>query len=56
MTRRDVEQRRDEALQLVRSQLDRHGEGWESMRESVRHEGGWPGILDAYATVAAATP
>jgi hypothetical protein len=26
------------------------------MRESVAAQGGWPGILDAYAAVAAAKP
>ncbi|NIR45947.1 MAG: ATPase [Gemmatimonadetes bacterium] len=34
---------------LVHSKLERHGEGWESMRDSVGGEGGWPGLLDAYA-------
>lgn len=41
---------------LVHTDLERHGEGWESMRESVAAQGGWPGILDAYAAVAAAKP
>jgi uncharacterized protein YndB with AHSA1/START domain len=39
---------------LVHTDLERHGDGWESMRESVAAQGGWPGILDAYAAVAAA--
>jgi uncharacterized protein YndB with AHSA1/START domain len=33
---------------LVHSQLERHGEGWQSLREGVANEGGWPGILKAY--------
>lgn len=34
---------------LVHSDFERHGEGWESMRDGVAHEGGWPGVLEAYA-------
>jgi uncharacterized protein YndB with AHSA1/START domain len=34
---------------LVHSDFERHGEGWESMRESVAD--GWPGIMDEYARV-----
>ncbi len=34
---------------LVHSDFERHGAGWPSMRESVGGEGGWPGILRAYA-------
>lgn len=38
---------------LVHSGFDRHGAGWESVRESVANEkGGWPWILDGYARVA----
>jgi len=29
--------------------LDRHGEGWEQIRESVAGEGGWPGCLRRFA-------
>ena len=32
---------------------DRHGEGWEGVRESVGSPGGWPGLLEAYAAKAA---
>lgn len=39
---------------LVHSEFERHGEGWESMREGVAHEGGWPGTMAAYADLAAA--
>lgn len=38
---------------LVHSWFERHGEGWESVREAVAGEDGWPGILDTYARVAA---
>ena len=38
---------------LVHSDFEKHGEGWESMRSGVAHEGGWPGILTAFAEVAA---
>jgi len=38
---------------LVHSDFEKHGEGWESMRGGVAHEGGWPGILKAFAEVAA---
>jgi hypothetical protein len=41
---------------VIHRDLERHGEGWESMRESVADQGGWPGILDAYASLVAATP
>lgn len=39
---------------VVHSDLARHGEGWESMRDGVAQEGGWPGILAAYAKLAPA--
>lgn len=41
-------------LTLVHSNFERHGEGWEATRAGVAHEGGWPGILKAYAALAAA--
>jgi len=28
--------------------LERHGEGWQKMREQVGSEGGWPMILELY--------
>lgn len=37
---------------LVHSGFERHGEGWESMRQGVDGDGGWPGILAAFAAVA----
>jgi uncharacterized protein YndB with AHSA1/START domain len=41
-------------VELVHSQLDRHGAGWERIRESVGSPGGWGGILEKYATNATA--
>jgi uncharacterized protein YndB with AHSA1/START domain len=38
---------------VVHSEFERHGEGWESMQAGVSGEGGWPGILTAYAEVIA---
>ncbi|HKH14055.1 MAG TPA: hypothetical protein VKA47_05300 [Solirubrobacterales bacterium] len=29
--------------------LDRHGEGWEGLREGVAGDGGWPLYLSRYA-------
>jgi uncharacterized protein YndB with AHSA1/START domain len=40
-------------VELVHSQLDRHGAGWEKLREGVGSAGGWPGILDRFASTAA---
>jgi uncharacterized protein YndB with AHSA1/START domain len=40
-------------VELVHSQLDRHGAGWEKLRDSVGSSGGWNGIMDAFATAAA---
>ena len=34
---------------LTHRELQRHGEGWESMRDSVGSDGGWPGGLRLYA-------
>jgi uncharacterized protein YndB with AHSA1/START domain len=41
-------------VELVHSQLDRHGEGWEKLRDSVGSSGGWGGIMDGFATAASA--
>ena len=32
--------------------LERHGAGWEKLREQVGSEGGWPTILDLYVSMA----
>jgi uncharacterized protein YndB with AHSA1/START domain len=41
-------------VELVHSQLDRHSDGWEKVRESVGSPGGWGGIMDTFAAAAAA--
>jgi uncharacterized protein YndB with AHSA1/START domain len=41
-------------VELVHSQLDRHGETWKALRDGVSSEGGWPALVDAYAAKVAA--
>jgi uncharacterized protein YndB with AHSA1/START domain len=36
-------------VELEHRNLDRHGPGWEQLRESVAGEGGWPGCLRRFA-------
>jgi uncharacterized protein YndB with AHSA1/START domain len=36
-------------VELEHRNLDRHGEGWESEREAVDSEGGWPLYLQRFA-------
>ncbi len=36
-------------VELEHRKLDRHGPGWESVRDGVTHEQGWPLYLDRYA-------
>jgi uncharacterized protein YndB with AHSA1/START domain len=38
---------------LEHRHLDRHGDGWESLREGVRADQGWPLYLQRYAEVIA---
>ena len=38
-------------VELEHRHLDRHGEGWESERDGVRHEAGWPLYLQRYAAL-----
>ncbi|WP_062985693.1 SRPBCC family protein [Nocardia anaemiae] len=42
------------AVTLVHSGFEKHGAGWESMRDSVQSEGGWPDLVNTYAKAAAA--
>jgi uncharacterized protein YndB with AHSA1/START domain len=35
-------------VELEHRNLDRHGEGWESLRHGVESEGGWPLYLQRY--------
>jgi hypothetical protein len=32
-------------IELEHRHLDRHGEGWEQLRDAIADEGGWPGCL-----------
>ena len=41
-------------VELEHRNLDRHGDGWEGMREGVGGEGGWPLYLDRFSDVIAA--
>ncbi|TYC02140.1 ATPase [Micromonospora sp. WP24] len=36
-------------VELEHRNLDRHGPGWESVRDGVAHDQGWPLYLDRYA-------
>jgi uncharacterized protein YndB with AHSA1/START domain len=38
---------------VIHSEFERHGEHWKSMQHGVSREGGWPGILTAYASLIA---
>ncbi|WP_433205693.1 SRPBCC family protein [Nocardia sp. CA-107356] len=42
------------AVTLVHSGFENHGTGWESMRDSVQSEGGWPDLVNSYGKVVAA--
>ena len=47
---RFIEQGPDRTLvELEHSNLDRHGEGWEQMRDAVASPGGWPAGMRAFA-------
>ena len=41
-------------VELEHRSLDRHGDGWEAVREGVDSEGGWPLYLRRYAHAIAA--
>jgi uncharacterized protein YndB with AHSA1/START domain len=36
-------------VELEHRHIDRHGEGWEQLREAVGGDGGWTGCLQAFA-------
>ncbi|MBQ1051963.1 SRPBCC family protein [Micromonospora sp. C51] len=38
-------------VELEHRHLDRHGPGWESVRDGVANDGGWPLYLDRYAAL-----
>jgi uncharacterized protein YndB with AHSA1/START domain len=37
---------------LEHRHIDRHGDGWPGLRESVGSQGGWPGLLERFAAAA----
>ncbi len=39
-------------VELVHSELDRHGPGWEKVRDSVGSTAGWGGIVERFAAAA----
>jgi uncharacterized protein YndB with AHSA1/START domain len=41
-------------VELEHRSLDRHGDGWEALREGVDSDGGWPLYLQRFAEVVAA--
>jgi uncharacterized protein YndB with AHSA1/START domain len=38
-------------VELEHRHLDRHGPGWESVRDGIAHDQGWPLYLDRYAAL-----
>ena len=40
-------------VELEHRNLDRHGPGWEAVRDGVAHDQGWPLYLDRYAALLA---
>jgi uncharacterized protein YndB with AHSA1/START domain len=38
-------------VELEHRRIDRHGPGWESVRDGVGHDQGWPLYLDRYAAL-----
>jgi uncharacterized protein YndB with AHSA1/START domain len=38
-------------VELEHRNIDRHGPGWEAVRDGVGHDGGWPLYLDRYAAL-----
>jgi uncharacterized protein YndB with AHSA1/START domain len=46
-----AETRERTRVELEHRNLDRHGSGWEAVREGVDHEAGWPLYLQRYAAL-----
>jgi uncharacterized protein YndB with AHSA1/START domain len=46
-----AETRQRTRVELEHRNLDRHGAGWESVRDGVDNEGGWPLYLQRYAVL-----
>ena len=40
-------------VELEHRNIDRHGPGWEAVRDGIAGDGGWPLYLDRYATLLA---
>ena len=38
-------------VELEHRHLERHGDGWEGVRDGVAHDEGWPLYLDRYAAL-----
>jgi len=43
-------------VELEHRNLDRHGPGWEAVRDGVAHDEGWPLYLDRYAALFRSDP
>jgi uncharacterized protein YndB with AHSA1/START domain len=41
-------------VDLEHRKIERHGEGWEQLRDQLGDPGGWPGVLDRYTKLVAA--
>jgi uncharacterized protein YndB with AHSA1/START domain len=41
-------------VELEHRHLDRHGAGWEGVRDAVASQGGWPGSMELYRAQAEA--
>jgi uncharacterized protein YndB with AHSA1/START domain len=41
-------------VELEHRNIDRHGPGWESVRDGIAHDQGWPLYLDRYAALLSA--
>jgi uncharacterized protein YndB with AHSA1/START domain len=41
-------------VELEHRELQRHGDGWEGMRDAVASPGGWPAVWDGYTPALAA--